>query len=736
MATKPLPPSLQDICLCVVMNDLDSYPVELLASLPRWMRYRLLDNLPAHDLCRLDRTSMVKGVNIEEIWNSRVKLPRHPSLNPRNDMASFSNFTPSTFYQDSLQAGDMEACEGELVTALSTRHSGGSQSRERYLCNALSAIFGESKNLTEAVDMFISVRENFFQYQPSPTDPTVNRLHNQHRVPVHQLAQTTTLTRYQGYSSQRLAPHRLLPIYKRYVSDPLGLFSLIVHKYGLQPVTISIELHPFPSWKQCLLETKKLTNVLDHFLHKTVALELRLKSVFQCKAVTPILQKVLEAVLRSSERSQLKSLHFLSSVLLTCLSPYFFTLPGNPTNIYYQGLGALELGKVYKDSFPHCTALLEHQSKLEYVCLQLGDVRIIEDSVINLFSALSSLFSRPQFKVLRLDLGCNPRQYVSLLFELLQQFMTAPCSHATQLHLLAHLPLNHKTEPISFLDTTDTVPECGLQHKTITLDSGGYVTGLLLPMPTIRLKNIRISYRHLHLGALHPDLHVAKLTVQLYHRLHRSTCLATLQDDLTTLFQKPTLQEINITGNWEKCEGIALGSALCHRAQVGPLQRITICNSYYGKEEFREIWDAVFSLPQLDQMELVIGSILSKLILRNKHLLYESWKQFGSQHQVKLLQFTMYKQKGRTYEQLNNIATTVSFTDTQPKVSWPSHNNMWKNLRTLYFDLKYLHSVSSNAQWLNDVQLYCMHANGPCSPVNCDIATGLSQLALCMPNSQ
>ena len=43
-----LPFYLQDLCLLVVINDLGSYSTELLASLPYWLRHRLLDaSLPS-----------------------------------------------------------------------------------------------------------------------------------------------------------------------------------------------------------------------------------------------------------------------------------------------------------------------------------------------------------------------------------------------------------------------------------------------------------------------------------------------------------------------------------------------------------------------------------------------------------------------------------------------------------------------------------------------------------------
>ena len=67
----PLP--LQDLCLLEAINDLDSYPVELLSSLPYWLHYRLLNNLPVLDLCRLDHTPIARGVDIDEIWTARVE---------------------------------------------------------------------------------------------------------------------------------------------------------------------------------------------------------------------------------------------------------------------------------------------------------------------------------------------------------------------------------------------------------------------------------------------------------------------------------------------------------------------------------------------------------------------------------------------------------------------------------------------------------------------------------------
>ena len=67
-----LPLHLEDLCLLEVINDLDSYPVDLLASLPYWLRHRLLNSLPVLDLCHLDHTPVARGVDVNDIWKSLV----------------------------------------------------------------------------------------------------------------------------------------------------------------------------------------------------------------------------------------------------------------------------------------------------------------------------------------------------------------------------------------------------------------------------------------------------------------------------------------------------------------------------------------------------------------------------------------------------------------------------------------------------------------------------------------
>ena len=57
----------------MVINELDSYPTEVLADLPSWFRYRILSSAPALDLARLECTPVANGVDTDGIWKSRLK---------------------------------------------------------------------------------------------------------------------------------------------------------------------------------------------------------------------------------------------------------------------------------------------------------------------------------------------------------------------------------------------------------------------------------------------------------------------------------------------------------------------------------------------------------------------------------------------------------------------------------------------------------------------------------------
>ena len=60
--------SLERYCFLKVISDLETVPPESLALLPLSLRHKLACNLPAVDVCQLEQTSFVQGLDMDKVW--------------------------------------------------------------------------------------------------------------------------------------------------------------------------------------------------------------------------------------------------------------------------------------------------------------------------------------------------------------------------------------------------------------------------------------------------------------------------------------------------------------------------------------------------------------------------------------------------------------------------------------------------------------------------------------------
>ena len=141
------------------------------------------------------------------------------------------------------------------------------------------------------------------------------------------------------------------------------------------------------------------------------------------------------------EKCQLKYLfsHHVTRDFMTALSPHFYVLPDavkGPQPYCYQGLSVIELGVSDLEPTPCISALLDQQPQRKALQLSFNcgrDGIEASSNAIQLFSTLSSLFSRPQFRFLKLELKSECSIASPLLLELLSGFMRAPCATTKQL---------------------------------------------------------------------------------------------------------------------------------------------------------------------------------------------------------------------------------------------------------------------------------------------------------------
>ena len=147
-----LPLSLQDLCLLEVINDVDSFPVDLLSSLPQWLRYRLLNNLPVLDLCRLEHSSVASGINRDELWDTRCKSMRieenKASLLPWYQLNVYS-LPRRTRMSQNLAKCDLERLYREVESQLKSGPEGKRlvSGRENFLSYLVSRILLSTPHL-------------------------------------------------------------------------------------------------------------------------------------------------------------------------------------------------------------------------------------------------------------------------------------------------------------------------------------------------------------------------------------------------------------------------------------------------------------------------------------------------------------------------------------------------------------------------------------------------------------
>ena len=731
-----LPLPLQDLCLLEIINDLDSYPVDLLSRLPRWLRYRLVNNLPVLDLCRHERSPIAQGFDLDELWNSRWENPRipHPLYQP-----PLSSSIRSDFHYRIKDAGFRQDFEPELIAAFQHLSNKGAKvdAKQKYLLQVVSDVLDSREFETDdraltivAADWLISMKgdrllqdlteakHNPHQARSRITYVTTSSRSRQ-RIGVNDPqsiiaadsdaykqiwgSQTTALARYEQ-DDIRLTPHRLLPIRQR--GDPLELLSLLINDCGLQPLSVAhlglTRMTNSQEWGQCVEEGEKFNKILQHILRQVVILGLQCDYV---SAPDSVLQTLMAAVFGADDREKCQLRYIFSQHVtrefMISLSPHFYVLPdakGPPGKTHhYQGLSVIELGVSSLEPSLYISALLEQQPQLKAVQLGFncgGDgVEACSDAV-QLFSTLSSLFSRPQFRFLKLELKAECSIASPLLLEVLSGFMRAPCATTKQLTMTSESSdpaglLPQKEVELAKVDVSgagaSAVPECGIEYKTLSLSANLQgVVGNLLQLSTIRVKNIDFyvsddAYTYLHQGALHPDLQVSSLDMR-FELCPYDQILTTIESDLVTFFKKPLLQEISLHGYWGMFEEIktAVVSALSQRAKTGvglrklilfmpPHMHAQTTISRFGNEQLYELWKAVLMLPELNQMEVVMGGGICDLTLQNEESVYEIWKELGSSRAqfklLKMIRYTVVVERNEDHKLFSEMAQTLLFTN-------------------------------------------------------------------------
>ena len=635
----PLPFFLQDLCLLAVINELDCFPTELLAALPKWLRYRILNNVPALDLARLEHTPVASGVNTDEIWKSRVNADSAGSTQTRQHSSLWCRSTidgqlsvgktksPSPFqlnisrdrnlYSSSLSDHGSKSLTltKDIISDLSDVKDSQLSIGSHRLLEMVSDLL--TKSQSTGVDMIIR------QLVSIPgtlifSNLLIGSVHQDCKNPLCNLAvwkkQAVALVvkgfkqaysrPYFGYrritpsghetpSGVHLIPRCLMPFYDK--PDPVELFLLLTKDCQLHPHCVNIHIDTISQSFLPSLHTErfaidagslslptedaKYISVVNRFLENVVSLRLQCDKYCHVGLVVGM----IEAAIANGQASKLKH--------LICALP---------------------------------------------------------DLYMDILHPLCALFLLPNFHLLSLDLS---DMYPIMLSKLLQAFITTPCPHTHK--LLIHIkggiqfPSPLKENQVAAMDMQGlTIPSCSHQHKVLKFSSSDDLTKglyLLLQFPAIRLKQLMLfTNEYLHLCAIHPDLQVTKLVITVVKsqnvRQHgQQPLMSTLQQDIVSLFKIGSLKKIHIRGTWGPVAEVKLGlvSGLWARSRLSPLKKLSLdleSPRSYKVRDFVLLCNALFSLPQLENLQLVLGSGFAEMMQRKcyEDVMHKSWRSKGN----------------------------------------------------------------------------------------------------------
>ena len=619
----PLPFYLQDICLLAVINDLVSYPVELLASLPYWLRYRLLNSLPALELSRLESTPVADGLDTDAIWKSRLKRQAETSVNDLilNDrkVCFQLDISRNSYYG----VGDeFEDFEEEI-----DKPSPG----QEYLLRIASNLFCESyvSSLEKSVHQLISVSGELLlsNLLTGSSHYNCQNAHCNEEVWKRQGAPLVVKhIRHYSNSPQevRITPQYLVPVSEK--PDPVALLTSLIEGSRLRPTTANVHINAISQ------------PFLSSLCAEKFALDSNLNLSTDGLKCTSLVEQLVQKVMILSLKCQ---------------------------KYGHIGLVISMIKAAVRDG---------QESNLKHLCCALPDL------YVDVLEPLSSLFLLQNFHRLTIDLE---EIHPLMLSKLLQAFMTAPCQHSHKLKIRSmqdlDFPNSIKPCQLALIDIgSRNLPSCSIEHKVLEFSSKRDFTNslyLLLQFSTVRLKtltlvNLSQYYEYFHLCTLHPNLQTQQLAIEIdkivrFRNTTDNQELATIREDLVSLFQMPSLKKIAVRGEWSQLDDIKIGLALAlqSRSNLSPLTKLSLelgSSLSYKLKEFQLLCDALFSLPHLENLKLVLGKGYADMLNQQQYqeVMYDTWARRGSKVKLKSICLQSHETK---LEQLVLMTQTLSF---------------------------------------------------------------------------
>lgn len=611
------PLSLQDQCFVHLISNFESFTCESLALLPLRLRHKLLVNLPAVDICKLESTPMAKGLNMSSnVWETMCA-----------ERCSVSSVQTVKNFQS---PGCSISLDWKEIFFLSCTTSVLNNSTD------LRKYTPESRRYAEkclfSVRNCLGVKNwHGFKHPFIPADK------NGTCIPY----------RYSWITTENQC------------RADIQLLQILMDECAFFPRYLYVDCDLFCNAELWRRRSSALMPLLQRFLSHVESVEILsedeedpLIATFFFDTILSEINPVLHSVSLSGNS------HFIATTLQECRS-YFTVEDGvhsvqnalkhSIQNIPYGHLHFLSIHVQYDmDGIPHLQAILEHQVLLKEFRLRCCGCESPDSEVAfeEMLLAAAHLFFRPNFHKLQLEV-----MGVSLLVAkaIIDAFLSAASSSEQILELE-----NMAIEEDLTSRTTPYVPilslkmaENGYEHKKLVLtDLEGEDVDNLFSWVT---SYPNLSLQHLHVP---PYLQQDACFVQLISKnvnmkikelcVHHQTIphLPTMPQDFEKLFSNLHLFRLKL----ENCNIgpgghlPALTQGLRKQCSMQSIQTLSLSSNSLGHcldWELQEFFDVIFSLPELDNVQLSLQN--NKLTSRHFELLYHSWKYSLCKKQLKVL---------------------------------------------------------------------------------------------------
>ncbi len=593
------PLSLQHQCLIYLVCHLEEASIASLALLPSSIRSVLMENLPVADVCRLEDTDFVRGLDTEEVWKTiAFTFPVSQDFPEQHfrGVYKFESMKDYFFtYVYHLVLTENVPAEQDMVTRLKTQR-------------VQAMVSGSTpEGFHSFCKMIVSLRSCAAVQNP---------------------ASITHLIFRNSILKEPFVPHRYTHFLSAFESGilPHPMASLVLQTCSYRPRAAQVNCTKL-SYTE-LYQGNAQTHLLQEIFKEVRYLQIQFSEVYQrarLESCQGCMQAILPVALQSTEHLRIYFKSTFAVKVMICSS----------------------LPAIY-------SSVMAKRSKLERLAMTIhqrrpGESDLLPSGIEEIIQSLSNLFKSKSFSCLILE-GIS-FQLPDVVPSLLKSFLSQPCT-ATQRLVLSRITM-YSTPSLypSFLPA-----KCSYQHKELKFHKMSPPVTLfdwLLGTPGVNLKVLEFLLEGWHPRQNADDLYEArdlrakKTALQACATNHQirvkslSFHLHLFKDERNrgifhSLFHNSSICSLDFT-----CCNLGRGDVLAnftsgleaHR-EIGTLTELNLSKNDLGlaeDEDLSRFFHVLFSLPQLSELTLNLSD--NRLVSQNFEMMHSSWeaKALGTQ---------------------------------------------------------------------------------------------------------